>query len=109
VISGDLWWGGLTAEITVSNNSDQRLEDWSVSFISAHRFYGEAWGIDVVTEKVTDDLYRYELYGSEWGRSIGTGQSMTVGFNAMTGTELGRSGSLTAETLFAEGSEPVLL
>lgn len=108
-VSGDLWWGGLTAEITVSNNSDQHLEDWSVGFISAHRFYGEAWGIDVVTEKVTDDLYRYELYGAEWGRSIGAGQSMTVGFNAMTGTELGRSGSLTAETLFAEGSEPVLL
>jgi len=108
-VSGDLWWGGLTAEITVSNNSNQHLEDWSVGFISAHRFYGEAWGIDVVTEKVTDDLYRYELYGAEWGRSIGAGQSMTVGFNAMTGMELGRSGSLTAETLFAEGSEPVLL
>ncbi|HGY5541398.1 MAG TPA: cellulose binding domain-containing protein [Prochlorococcus sp.] len=108
-VSGDLWWGGLTAEITVSNNSNQHLEDWSVGFISAHRFYGEAWGIDVVTEKVTDDLYRYELYGAEWGRSIGAGQSMTVGFNAMTGTELGRSGSLNAETLFAEGSEPVLL
>ena len=108
-VSGDLWWGGFTAEITITNSSDQRLENWAVGFNSTHHFYGESWGVDVVTEEVADDLYSYKIYGADWGQSIGAGQSMTVGFNALTGMELERSGSLTAESLFAEGSEPVLL
>ncbi|KZR80194.1 Cellulose binding domain protein [Prochlorococcus marinus str. MIT 1342] len=108
-VSGDLWWGGFTAEITITNSSDQRLENWAVGFNSTHHFYGESWGVDVITEEVADDLYSYKIYGADWGQSIGAGQSMTVGFNALTGMELERSGSLTAESLFAEGSEPVLL
>ena len=108
-VSGDLWWGGFTAEITITNSSDQRLDNWAVGFNSTHHFYGESWGVDVVTEEVADDLYSYKIYGVDWGQSIGAGQSMTVGFNALTGMELERSGSLTAESLFAEGSEPVLL
>ncbi|KZR68757.1 Cellulose binding domain protein [Prochlorococcus marinus str. MIT 1313] len=108
-VSGDLWWGGFTAEITITNSSDQRLENWAVGFNSTHRFYGESWGVDVATEEIADDLYSYKIYGADWGQSIGAGQSMTVGFNALTGMELERSGSLTAESLFAEGSELVLL
>ena len=103
-VSGDLWWGGFTAEITVTNESQQRIDEWAVSFTSAHRFYGEAWGVDVVTEALGEDLYRYELSGSDWGRSINAGQSMTVGFNALSGDELGRRGELTEGLLLAEGS-----
>lgn len=103
-VSGDLWWGGFTAEITFTNESQQRIDEWAVSFTSAHRFYGEAWGVDVVTEALGEDLYRYELSGSDWGRSINAGQSMTVGFNALSGDELGRRGELTEGLLLAEGS-----
>ena len=103
-VSGDLWWGGFTAEITVTNESQQRIDEWAVSFTSAHRFYGEAWGVDVVTEALGGDLYHYELSGSDWGRSINAGQSMTVGFNALSGDELGRRGELTEGLLLAEGS-----
>ena len=103
-VSGDLWWGGFTAEITVTNDSQQRIDEWAVSFTSAHRFYGEAWGVDVVTEALGEDLYRYELIGSDWGRSINAGQSMTVGFNALSGEELGRRGELTEGLLLAEGT-----
>ena len=103
-VSGDLWWGGFTAEITVTNESQQRIDEWAVSFTSAHRFYGEAWGVDVVTEALGEDLYRYELSGRDWGRSINAGQSMTVGFNALSGDELARNGELTEGLLLAEGS-----
>ena len=103
-VSGDLWWGGFTAEITVTNESQQRIDEWAVSFTSAHRFYGEAWGVDVVTEALGEDLYRYELIGSDWGRSINAGQSMTVGFNALSGEELGRRGELTEGLLLTEGT-----
>ena len=75
-----------------------------MSFTSAHRFYGEAWGVDVVTEALGEDLYRYKLSGADWGRSIGAGQSMTVGFNALSGEALARQGELSADLLLAEGS-----
>ena len=104
-VNGDLWWGGFTASLTVTNQSEQQLDNWSVSFNSNHRFYGESWGVDVVTEQLDGELYRYELSGVDWGSSIGAGQSMTVGFNALAGTELGRSGALSEAMLLSAGSE----
>ena len=104
-VSGDLWWGGFTASLTVTNPSEQQLDNWSVNFNSNHRFYGESWGVDVATEQLDGELYRYELSGADWGSSIGAGQSMTVGFNALAGTELGRDGALNEAMLLAAGSE----
>ena len=108
-VGGDLWWGGFTASLTVTNQSDQALDDWALSFTSAHRFYGEAWGVEVVTEQLAGDLYRYELTGADWGQSIGAGESRTVGFNAMAGTEIGRNGTLSEDALLAAGTDFTVL
>jgi hypothetical protein len=108
-VGGDLWWGGFTASLTVTNQSDQALDDWALSFPSAHRFYGEAWGVEVVTEQLAGDLYRYELTGADWGQSIGAGESRTVGFNAMAGTEIGRNGTLSEDALLAAGTDFTVL
>ena len=80
-----------------------------MSFTSAHRFYGEAWGVEVVTEQLSGDLYRYELNGADWGQSIGAGESRTVGFNALAGTDLARNGSLSEDTMLATGTEFTVL
>ena len=64
-----------------------------------------SWGVDVVTEQIDGELYRYELSAADWGSSIGAGQSMTVGFNALAGTELERNGALSEAILLAAGSE----
>jgi endoglucanase len=108
-VSGDLWWGGFTASLTMTNQGEQRLEDWTISFTSSHRFYGEAWGADVTTERLDGELYRYELSGADWAESIEAGQSLTVGFNALAGTELERNGALSADILLAAGSEITLI
>ena len=108
-VSGDLWWGGFTASLTVTNQSDQTLDDWALSFTSAHRFYGEAWGVEVITEQLSGDLYLYELNGADWGQSIAAGESRTVSFNALAGTELGRDGELTENALLSPGSEFTLI
>ena len=108
-VGGDLWWGGFTASLTVTNQSDQALDDWALSFTSAHRFYGEAWGVEVVAEQLAGDLYRYELTGADWGQSIGAGESRTVGFNAMAGTEIGRNGTLSEDALLAAGTDFTVL
>ncbi|QNI77793.1 cellulose binding domain-containing protein [Synechococcus sp. MVIR-18-1] len=108
-VSGDLWEGGFTASINVTNQSNQSLDDWGVSFISAHQFYGESWGVDISTQDLGDGLYRYELTGADWAQSLAAGQAMTVGFNALSGEDLSGDSSLTSELLMAPGTELALL
>ena len=108
-VSGDLWEGGFTASMNVTNQSNQSLDDWGVSFISTHQFYGESWGVDVSTQELGDGLYRYELTGADWAQSLAAGQAMTVGFNALSGEDLSWDASLTSELLMAPGTELALL
>ena len=108
-VSGDLWEGGFTASMNVTNQSNQSLDDWGVSFISAHQFYGESWGVDISTQDLGDGLYRYELTGADWAQSLAAGQAMTVGFNALSGEDLSGDSSLTSELLMAPGTELALL
>ena len=108
-VSGDLWEGGFTASLNVSNQSNQSLDDWGVSFISTHQFYGESWGVDVSTQELGDGLYLYELTGADWAQSLAAGQAMTVGFNALSGEGLSGDASLTSELLMAPGTELTLL
>ena len=108
-VSGDLWWGGFTASLNVTNQSNQSIDDWGVSFISMHQFYGESWGVDVSTQELGDGLYRYEITGADWAQSLAAGQSMTVGFNALSGEDLSGNATFTSELLMASGSELMLL
>ncbi|MDG1061041.1 MAG: cellulose binding domain-containing protein [Synechococcus sp. cluster3_bin.96] len=108
-VSGDLWEGGFTASMNVTNQSNQSLDDWGVSFISVHQFYGESWGVDISTQDLGDGLYRYELTGADWAQSLAAGQAMTVGFNALSGEDLSGDSSLTSELLMTPGTELALL
>ena len=108
-VSGDLWEGGFTASLNVTNQSNQSLNDWGVNFISTHQFNGESWGVDVSTQELGDGLYRYELTGADWAQSLAAGQAMTVGFNALSGEELGGEASLTSQLLMAPGTGFTLL
>ena len=108
-VSGDLWEGGFTASMNVTNQSNQSLDDWGVSFISAHQFYGESWGVDISTQELGDGLYRYELKGADWAQSLAAGQAMTVGFNALSAEDLSGDASLTSDLLMAPGTELTLL
>ena len=108
-VSGDLWEGGFTASLNVTNQSNQSLNDWGVNFISTHQFNGESWGVDVSTQELGDGLYSYELTGADWAQSLAAGQAMTVGFNALSGEELGGEASLTSQLLMAPGTGFTLL
>ena len=108
-VSGDLWEGGFTASLNVINQSNQSLNDWGVSFISEHQFYGESWGVDVSTQELGNGLYRYEIQGADWAQTLSAGQAMTVGFNALSGEDLSGEVSLRPELLIAPGTELMLL
>jgi endoglucanase len=108
-VSGDLWEGGFTASLNVTNQSNQSIDNWGVSFISTHQFYGESWGVDVSTQELGGGLYRYEITGADWAQSLAAGQAMTVGFNALSGEDLSGNATFTSELLMASGSELMLL
>ena len=107
-VRGQLWWGGLTASLAVTNTGDQALEHWGVEFISDHRFNGEAWGVNVNSQVRKGGGYRYEISGVDWGQSIAPGQTIEVGFNAMTGITDNVNIPLTEQLLLAGGSITVV-
>lgn len=103
-VGGQLWWGGLTASLKVTNTSDQTVENWGVQFSSDHRFYGEAWGVNVDTQALEDGGYLYEVSGLDWGQTLAAGQTIQVGFNALTGITENVNIPLTEALLVADGS-----
>ena len=105
-IGGTIWWGGLTAELTITNSSGRDLNHWSYSFESPHQLNTAPWGAELEAVVLDNGLTRYTLTGSGWGQSIPAGGTITVGFNAKQGTALGTTGELTAELLLGQaGSE----
>ncbi len=104
-ITGHRWWGGFTAEITLTNSSTQDLENWSYSFDSPHLINTAPWGAAISAVLLDNGLTRYTLTGKDWGEQIPAGESVTIGFNGTQGTDLGHEGELSAEMLFAAATE----
>ena len=101
-VGGQLWWGGLTASLAVTNTSEQTVENWGVQFSSDHRFSGDAWGINVESAPLAGGGYLYEITGTDWGQSIAAGQTIQVGFNALTGITENVNIPLTEALLVAD-------
>ena len=98
---GQIWWGGLTANLTFTNQSDEVMDQWDFTFTTPHRIQASQWGLELLEEvPVNDRLTRYTIQGSEYGETIRPGESVTIGFNASQGTELGTSGTPTLNDLF---------
>ena len=74
-VAGEIWWGGFTAEITITNTTGSALSGWSYSFDSPHQLNSAPWGATLQAEPLDNGLIRYTLSGADWGGSI------TVGFN----------------------------
>ena len=92
----------------MTNTSDQALDKWGVEFLSDHRFNGEAWGVNVNSQVREGGSYRYEISGVDWGQSIAPGQTIDVGFNALTGITDNVNIPLTEQLLLAGGSITVV-
>ena len=87
-IGGDIWWGGFTADLAITNSSDQALKDWSISFTSRHQLDPNAWGVSLESESLENGLTRYTLTGADWGSGIAAGETINVGFNGTQGLSL---------------------
>ena len=93
-VAGEIWWGGFTAEITITNTTGSALSGWSYSFDSPHQLNSAPWGATLQAEPLDNGLIRYTLSGADWGAEIPAGGSVTVGFNGQQGVDLGVTGSL---------------
>ena len=79
-IAGNIWWGGFTAEVTITNTTGRDLDAWSYTFDSPHQLNSAPWGAQLEAESLENGLTRYTLSGSSWGAAIPAGGSITVGF-----------------------------
>ena len=43
-IAGNIWWGGFTAEVTITNTTGRDLDAWSYTFDSPHQLNSAPWG-----------------------------------------------------------------
>ena len=91
---------GLTAQLIVRNETGAELDAWSFRFTSSHRITGNPWGAALEAVDLGDGFYEYRLSGVDWTQSIPADGSVTFGFNASQGEEIGNSGPLNADQLF---------
>ncbi len=98
--SGTLYWGGMGGSLTITNTSDQAVENWSVSFDTPHSAF-QTWAGAAEVEPLADGINRITLTPASWNSSIAAGQSIEVSFNAVS-QGLANSGELSDALFFAQ-------
>ena len=79
-VDSTIWWGGLTANLTLTNHGDQPLSDWTYTFLTHHKIQDEAWGLQVIDQSdAGNGLSRVTIQGHDYGRRIDPGDSITIG------------------------------
>lgn len=105
ILDGDLWDGGLTAKLIITNTGAVPLADWSLSFDSDVLISGAPWGLAFTVTRLVDGRYGYTLTGADWGKALAVGGSVAVGFTATRPASAG-TGALQAADLFV--TQPAL-
>ena len=100
--SGNLYWGGMSGQLTITNTGTTAVEDWQVSFETPHADF-KSWAGDAQVEQLANGQYRVTLTPADWNGSIGAGSSITVDFNAVS-NGLANSGELTSALFFTDDS-----
>ncbi|MBN1431117.1 MAG: glycoside hydrolase family 9 protein [Anaerolineae bacterium] len=73
------WLDGFTVDLTLTNNSDQPVDDWILTFtFPGNQQIYEAWGIDYIQDGAAVTIQS----SADWTAVIEPGQSITFGFNA---------------------------
>ena len=98
-VSGTLYWGGMSGQLTLTNAGGSDVDGWSVSFTTPHRNV-QSWSGGTEIEALEDGLYRVTLTPAAWNGLIASGQSIALSFNAES-DGLPTSGELTGDLFFA--------
>ena len=101
-VSGNLYWGGLSGQLTLVNTSDRALNDWSYTFRTSQKDV-QVWSSTYDVVDVGDGSFEVTVRPPSWGASIAAGGSLSLSFNAVS-VGLPTSGSLTDEMFFVDSA-----
>ena len=99
-VSGQLYSGGMGGTLTLSNNSNVGLQDWSFSFLTNQPQF-QSWTAESSVEDLGGGRYQVTLTPPAWGLGIPAGGSVDLSFNAGS-IGLPDSGALSNALFFVE-------
>ena len=99
-VAGTLYWGGMSGTLTLSNDSDVELKNWSFSFVTDQPNV-QIWSAESTVTDLGDGSYQVSLIPPAWGLEIAAGGSIDLSFNASS-VGLSNSGELTNEMFFLD-------
>ena len=74
--AGSSFWGGLSANFTITNQSDQSLSNWSFCFVSTYSNF-DFYNADQTAQANGDGTYTITVSGSS---ALAAGASLALGF-----------------------------
>lgn len=77
-----IWEGGFSGSLTITNQGEEVLEDWSLSFFCEQEIVN-LWNARIVEK----DGKRYLLDNAGYNGNIAPGQTITIGFTGTKGAE----------------------
>lgn len=77
------WDGGVEGRITLTNHTEEMLEDWSLGFLYEQEIT-ELWNAELVEK----DGQRYLLENAGYNGNVAPGQTVTIGFTAIRGADV---------------------
>ena len=98
--SGNLYWGGMSGILRITNISESAIDNWSVSFDTPHSNF-QSWAGSADLEALSGGGTRVTLAPATWNNTIAAGQSIDVSFNAVS-EGLPNSGELTSALFFSQ-------
>ena len=101
-ISGNLYWGGMSGILTLSNTSEDALKNWSISFLTNQPDF-QSWSAESSVNDLGGGSYQVTLTPPAWGLDIPAGESVGLAFNAGS-SGLPDSGELTNEMFFVSSN-----
>ena len=101
-VSGSLYWGGMSGQLTLTNSGDTSLTDWSYRFRTTQKDV-QVWSSTYDVVDLGDGTYEVTVGPPSWGASIPAGGSLSLSFNAVS-VDLPNSGTLTDEMFFVDAT-----
>ena len=65
-VSGDLYWGGMSGQLTLTNSGDTSLSDWSYTFRTTQKDV-QVWSSSYDVVDLGDGTYEVTIRPPSWG------------------------------------------
>ena len=103
-IGGNLYWGGMSGQLTLTNTGDFPLSDWSYTFVTRQKDV-QVWSSTYDVVDLGDGTYEVTVAPPSWGATIPAGGSLNLSFNAKS-VGIPNSGTLTDDMFFVDSVAP---